>query len=44
VVTADLLGEGEIVRHDPRATAEVAMELARRGRGSRRKIRILKQK
>jgi uncharacterized cofD-like protein len=44
VVTADLLGEGEIVRHDPRATAEVAMELARRGRSSRRKIRILKQK
>ena len=44
VVTADLLGEGEIVRHDPRATAEVAMELARRGRGSRRKIRILRQK
>jgi uncharacterized cofD-like protein len=44
VVTADLLGEGEIVRHDPRATAEVAMELARRGRGSRRKIRILTQK
>jgi uncharacterized cofD-like protein len=44
VVTADLLGEGEIVRHDPRATAEVAMELARRGRGSRRKIRILNQK
>jgi uncharacterized cofD-like protein len=44
VVTSDLLGEGEIVRHDPRATAEVAMELARRGRGSRRKIRILNQK
>jgi uncharacterized cofD-like protein len=44
VVTADLLGEGEVVRHDPRATAEVAMELARRGRGSRRKIRILTQK
>jgi uncharacterized cofD-like protein len=44
VVAADLLGEGEIVRHDPRATADVAMELARRGRARRRKIRILGQK
>ena len=44
VMTADLLGEGEIVRHDPRATAEVAMELARRGRAARRKVRILGQK
>src|ERR1700676_2456537 len=44
VVAADLLGEGEIVRHDPRATAEVAMELARRGRAARRKVRILGQK
>jgi uncharacterized cofD-like protein len=43
VVAADLLGEGEIVRHDPRATAEVAMELARRGRAARRKVRILGQ-
>jgi uncharacterized cofD-like protein len=44
VMAADLLGEGEIVRHDPRATAEVAMELARRGRAARRKVRILGQK
>lgn len=44
VVAGDLLGEGEIVRHDPRATAEVAMELARRGRAARRKIRILGRK
>ena len=44
VVTADLLGEGDIVRHDPRATADAAMELARRGRARRRKISILGQK
>jgi uncharacterized cofD-like protein len=44
VVAADLLAEGESVRHDPRATAEVAMELARRGRARRRKVRILGQK
>jgi uncharacterized cofD-like protein len=44
VVTADLLGEGEIVRHDPRATAEVAMDLARRGRAARRKVRVLGHK
>src|SRR5690348_3750649 len=44
VVTADLLGEGEVVRHDPRATAEVAMELARRGRAARRKVSILGHK
>jgi uncharacterized cofD-like protein len=41
VVAADLLGEGEIVRHDPRAAAQVAVELARRGRSARNKIRIL---
>jgi uncharacterized cofD-like protein len=44
VVAADLLGEGDVVRHDPRATADVAMDLARRGRARRRKIRILGQK
>jgi uncharacterized cofD-like protein len=43
IMAADLLGEGEIVRHDPRATAEVAMELARRGRARRMKIRMLGQ-
>jgi uncharacterized cofD-like protein len=41
VVAADLLGEGEIVRHDPRATAAIAMELARRGSAAARKFRIL---
>ncbi|MGD0436610.1 MAG: uridine diphosphate-N-acetylglucosamine-binding protein YvcK [Bryobacteraceae bacterium] len=41
VVAADLLAEGEIVRHDPRATADVAMELARRGRGRRAKLHML---
>jgi uncharacterized cofD-like protein len=44
VVTADLLGEGEIVRHDPRATAAIAMDLARRGRLARRKVRVLGEK
>src|SRR5205807_10380432 len=41
VVAEDLLGEGDIVRHDPRATAEIAMTLARRSRIARRKIRVL---
>ena len=41
VVTADLLAEGDIVRHDPRATADIALNLARRGRAGRGKIRIL---
>src|SRR5579863_6057081 len=41
VVATDLLGEGEIVRHDPRATADVALSLARRGRDARSKIRVL---
>jgi uncharacterized cofD-like protein len=41
VVAEDLLGEGDIVRHDPRATAEIAMALVRRGRTARRKIRVL---
>jgi uncharacterized cofD-like protein len=44
VVTADLLGEGDTVRHDWRATAEVAMDLARQGRADRRKVRILGRK
>ncbi len=34
VVAADLLGEGDIVRHDPRAAAQVMLELARRGRAA----------
>jgi uncharacterized cofD-like protein len=41
VVTRDLLADGEVVRHDSKATAEVALELARRGRASRSKIRVL---
>ena len=44
VEARDLLGEGDVVRHDPRATAEVAMELARRGRAGRRKVQILGRK
>jgi uncharacterized cofD-like protein len=41
VVAEDLLGEGDIVRHDPRVTAEIAMTLARRSRMARRKVRVL---
>jgi uncharacterized cofD-like protein len=44
VVARDLLADGEIVRHDHRATAEVVMELARQAKASRHKIRILKAK
>jgi uncharacterized cofD-like protein len=43
VVAADLLGESDIVRHDPRATADIALHLARRGRAARQKIRILRE-
>jgi len=35
VVQANLLAEGESVRHDPIATADIAMELARKGRRRR---------
>jgi hypothetical protein len=41
VVARDLLADGEVVRHDSKATAEIALELARRGRASRSKIRVL---
>jgi uncharacterized cofD-like protein len=41
VVAADLLGDGDIVRHDPRAAADVALDLARRGRVSRNRVRVL---
>jgi len=44
VVTADLLGEGDTVRHDPRITASVAMDLARRGRLAGRRLRVLRTK
>jgi uncharacterized cofD-like protein len=41
VVAGDMLADGEVVRHDSKATAEIALELARRGRASRSKIRVL---
>ena len=41
VVAADLLNDGDIVRHDPRATADIALNLARRGRVARQKLRVL---
>jgi uncharacterized cofD-like protein len=41
VVTADLLASGDSVRHDPRASAEVALQLAKRGQTSRRRVRVL---
>jgi uncharacterized cofD-like protein len=44
VVAADLLAEGEIVRHDSRVAAEIAMDLARRGRANRSRVRILGEK
>lgn len=39
VVGADLLGESEKVRHDPAATAAIAVELAERGRRRRQAAR-----
>lgn len=44
VVSADLLAEGDIVRHDSRVAAEIAMDLARRGRANRRRVRVLGEK
>ena len=41
VVAEDLLAEGAVVRHDPRATAEVLMNLARQGRAERNKVRVV---
>jgi uncharacterized cofD-like protein len=41
VMPADLLASGDSVRHDPRASAEVALQLAKRGRTGRGKIRVL---
>ena len=41
VMATDLLGSGDSVRHDPRASAEVALQLAKRGRAGRSKIRVL---
>jgi uncharacterized cofD-like protein len=44
VVAADLLAAGEIVRHDSRVAAEIAMDLARRGRTNRGRVRVLGEK
>lgn len=44
VVTGDLLADGEIVRHDSRATAEIVMSLARRGGAARSKVRVFGEK
>src|ERR1700689_3756004 len=41
IMATDLLGPGDSVRHDPRASADVALQLAKRGRAARRKIRVL---
>jgi uncharacterized cofD-like protein len=41
IVAADLLGEGDIVRHDRRAIADIALDLARRGRVSRQRVRVV---
>jgi len=41
VVATDLLASGDIVRHDPRASAEVALQLAKRGQMARRRVRVL---
>ena len=41
VMATDLLASGESVRHDPRASSEVALQLAKRGRSRRGKIRVL---
>ena len=41
VVAADLLASGDSVRHDPRASAEVALQLAKHGQMGRRRVRVL---
>jgi uncharacterized cofD-like protein len=41
VVPADLLASGEIVRHDPRASADIALQLAKRGQAARDRVRVL---
>jgi uncharacterized cofD-like protein len=41
VVATDLLASGNSVRHDPRASADVALQLAKRGQTGRRRVRIL---
>ena len=41
VVATDLLDSGDIVRHDPRASADVALQLAKRGQMARRRVRVV---
>jgi 2-phospho-L-lactate transferase/gluconeogenesis factor (CofD/UPF0052 family) len=41
VVATDLLASGDSVRHDPRGSADVALQLAKRGHTARRRVRIL---
>jgi 2-phospho-L-lactate transferase/gluconeogenesis factor (CofD/UPF0052 family) len=41
VVATDLLASGDSVRHDPRASADVALQLAKRGQTARRRVRVL---
>jgi uncharacterized cofD-like protein len=41
VVATDLLASGDSVRHDPRASADVALQLAKRGQAARRRVRVL---
>jgi uncharacterized cofD-like protein len=41
VVATDLLDSGDSVRHDPRASADVTLQLAKRGQMARRKVRVV---
>jgi len=41
IMAVDLLGNGPVVRHDPRAAADVVLDLAKRGRASRERLLIL---
>jgi uncharacterized cofD-like protein len=43
VVATDLLDSGDSVRHDPRASADVALQLAKRGQTARRKMCVVGQ-
>jgi hypothetical protein len=41
VVTADLLGDVNLVRHDPRALAEIVVDLASRSRAKKVREQVL---
>src|SRR3984957_18941514 len=41
VVATDLLDSGDIVRHNPRASADVTLQLAKRGQMARRNVRVV---